>query len=732
MSTPDALQDRRLRHLAAGKKRKPFNIIAFVIRRGPVAAIAGAALGILLAILLRPMGKPEYQADAVLLVDPSKQPTLSGRERDTIPGNLGDWTRTQISRITGPDVLADAIARIDPAQRPEFLSPDPADPANVFRLMKRVRVKEVPRTYLVTLSIRDEAPHGIAEALNAVLEAFVQKLEDERKAAYSARMEYLHAERTKISARLEQEEARLMELANSVESKAFLHEGYNVHLTKVDQIQRLYWEAYARATEADANLARTQRDRDAVLAMDLKPFADERVADNFGINRIEQWTYEQLQQMRASIDGLTPDNQDRKYVESRMDSMNQYLTAYKGRVNDETILNLGEKRRFQQDELVLFAENAAKAARETAAHLQSRLEAARLEAAATSLAIFSASGPSFLRTQLRDRLQALNTRIDDAEMEAKAPLPVQIDKLAMPPDRPASSSTNTLMLLGLVAGLGIVGAALLLYELLDDRLRASREIELALGGPGPDPITAFVSDVGEHPAFIRALLDTPDHPASAAIRDLAVRVLHDHQRHGGKLYSLAGLQPRAGVTSLAVNLAQALRSLGGPVLLMELSFVRPGLRQALDLGTCSGMESFLRGETSIEDIIRRDPERRIDVICAEDSGRPASFERLHEILARLRGDYEVILIDAGALPEDIACLATRAADGVVLVARHKQSLFSDLRRAIDLLIQAEVPALTAVLTFSRRRSASPFQNALRHTIATLSTTAARLLHRKRV
>lgn len=717
---------RRLNHLALGKKGKPFNPVHFALRRGPVLLGAGTLLSLLLALILLPRARPAYEADAVILIDPAKEPTLTGRERNPIPGDLGDWTRTQITRITSEDVIAEAIRRLPPDQQPDFLRAQPDHPANLFRVIRRVRVREVPRTYLVTLRIANDSPEGIAPLLNTIMQVFIEKLQQEFELTYRRRLDYLLEERANIAARLEHEEQRLLALAETAGNRAFLHEGYSNHLNKVDQIQRLYWEAFAREAETRSQLEKVLEDRRHIESLSLKPFADARVADNFGINRIEQWTYEQLQQLRSTIDGLRPENPDRIYVEERMNAMNQYLEDYKKRVNDETISNLLEKQSYELETQTLLARSAHEAALKTADILRDRLQEARDEASRISTAIFEASEPEFLRNQLRSRLEALNTRIDDTEMEAKTPIRVAIDKPAATPVEPASSSAIKLLAIALVLGFGSVSAPILLYELFDNRLRAPREVELALGGPGPDPVASFVSHLTEHPDFIRATLSHPDHPATLAIRDLAARFEHDHRIHGSRILTVAGLNPRCGVTSLSLNLAHALRSLGGSVVLVELHPAAPGLARLLSLPPRPGLEHVLRKETSLETALISDPDRNISLLPSDSSGRPDDFTPLLPLLDSLKTLHRTVLIDAGCFRDELTAFACRASDAVLLVAREKQTNYRDLRRAIDLLIQAEVPALTAILNFSRGHQRPLVLAAIEQTILFVSRHMDRL------
>ena len=690
------------RWVDGGRKNKPFDLMGFFRRRSLPILMLGSLFSLIANLLLLPFGKPVYQTDALLLLDPTKEPTLTGRERDIIPGNLGDYTRTMVSRIMSYDVVCDALERLPEGERPSFLLPASEVERNTFRLMSRIKVSEVPRTYLVSAKISASEPGSLGSVLNAVLESFLEKIHREQEHMYERRLVYLREERASIQQRIEQHRARLMALADSVESKAFLHEAYTVHFSKVEQIQRLYWEAEALRAEKEGLLEKAHRDQLDLSVLDLQPFADERVADNFGINRIEQWTYEQLQGMRAGFDGLTVGNPDRKYVETRMEAMNGYLGEYKQRVNVETIRNLREKRQFELEAEVLRAQSTFLAASNTASVLRRQLDSARDEASAISGAIFQSSDISFAVSQLRDRLNALDTRIDDCELEAKTPPRISIDKRAVNPVRPATTNQKVLFMLALAFGFGFVLAVYIGFDLLDNRIRSPREIEMALGTPGPDPVALYVSSVASTVDFARATLDAPDHRSVRAIRELAVRLNFERERHGGRVFVLAGLEPGCGCTALAVNVAHALSALCSDVWLAETNLDRPGLRAMLDMPSGPGLETALIQTPPWTACWKREPARGLRVLAVEGGTRPASHASLPELLGEARRSAGVVLIDAGCiLSDELAYFSAIHSDAVILVAREDASLYRHLRRAVDLMVQAGVPALTAVLNHAQ-------------------------------
>lgn len=705
---------------ATGKRRKPISLPDLLVRRGALIAVTGGLLAALLAPLLWLTGGSSYTTGGMLAIDPGKEPTLNGRERETIPGNVGDYTRTLLNRLTSGDVLLAALQSVPTNQWPEFLDSRRGPEANIGRLFKTIKVKEVPRTYLMSAEITGREPRGLAPMLNAVLDAFVAKLRHELEQQNERRLTYLREERDQIVARITEERNRILKLAEAVPNKAFLHESYTVHLSKLEQIQRLYWEAEAQRAQKAGELHRAESDQALLRELSLQAYADERVADNFGINRIEQWTYEQLQSLRSTIDGLTTNNEDRTYVEMRMQAMNDYLVKYKGEVNDLTIRVLNEKRDHDLTTDVIKASNALAAASSASAVLGAKLEQARTEASDTSEAIFRAADMSFAVSQLRERLSALNTRIDDCEMEAKAPLRLSIDRRAGEPTRPSVNTRPQLALLGVVLAFGLVLGAILGFEILDDRIRGLASVEAALGGLAPDPIPFLPGGQLE-----RVLLDQPNSAAGIALRSLAVRLNRERTGNGARLFAFCGASPEAGTTSLALNAAQGLARYAPRVLLLALG--PAGLGERCGLNPAPAGTALLRDPEGVEAAIVSDPARGIDLAIIKLNGDALpSKVGLTDLLARVRSLYDAVVLDLNPVPDDDLALATLPQlDAVIFAVREDHTMFRSLRRGLDAAAVAGVPCLTAVLNGSRRPFAGWLHGRIQESLRPVT-----LLHRR--
>ncbi|HMO04979.1 MAG TPA: hypothetical protein PKC67_10780 [Kiritimatiellia bacterium] len=680
-----------------GRRRKPVNILDVVKRRWLLIALIGSALGAVVAPVFMLGGRSVYATSGLLAIDPGKEPTLTGRERETIPGNIGDYTRTLLNRMTAGDVLIDAMGRVPPDQWPSALDPARPPEANIGRLFKSIKAKEVPRTYLMSVEISGSSPRGLAPMLNAVLESFIAKLRRELEQQNARRLEYLRAERDQIVTRIAAERGRILDLAAAVPNKAFLHESYSVHLSKLEQIQRLYWEAEALRAQREGDYRRARADGDQLRRLSLQAYADERVADNFGINRIEQWTYEQLQSLRSTIDGLTTNNEDRTYVEMRMDAMNEYLRTYKAEVNDTTIRILREKREHDLDTDLITSSNALVGATFASETLATRLAEAKTEAGMISEAIFQAADLTFTVNQLRERLTALNNRIDDVEMESKAPLRVYIDRPAGDPRRPASNTAPQLAVLGLLVSFGLVAGLVIGFEFLDNRIRTPSDLAAVLGGPAAMPIP----ERRDGP-FAEVLIDDPGGAAALAIRALAVKLNRERIHAAARVFSFVPAGPGVGNTSVALAVGHALGSLAPKVLVV--SFGPEGFPAGAGPRIPSGGSVLLADPAKRASFTVHDERRGIDLLAIPPVvGGLGDRTGVVELLAGLRAAYDAVVIDLPpVVRDDLAQTLLPGVDAAVVVVREDTSMYHETRAAVDALAEAGVPAITAVLNASRR------------------------------
>lgn len=632
------------------------------------------------------------------MLTPTKQPTLQGRDRDVIPGDLRDYKRTLSMRIKSYNVLSEALEKTPKENWPGFLKPLAPLPFNVFRLMSKIEAEEIQGTYLLEIAIEAGDPKGLGTILNAVMQTLFNKLEEEQELQYARQLGYLTEERDRIMKKIELQRDGLIQLATNANQKAFLHKAYDVHLEKVRLLQDTYWQIETDRIEKQRDLETIIEKNEALSKLDLAPVANQRVADNFGINRMEQSTYENLQELRSSIDGLTPQNRERQYVEKRMSAMEIYLKEYKDNVKKNTRNMLINQRELEMEKTKLAAEAALKAANKAATHLAQKKQEAENEASNVSEIIFNAQGIIFDIDQLQTRLAALDSRIDDNQLQAKTPLPMHIDREAQNPEQAFDTNKKKLLIMAFMLSFGFVGATCLLFDILDNRIRSRSEIEKLFGGEIPASIP-LVMEANEDK--IDQVLRNNQFPLIAhAYRQLAVRLYPEKTKEGAKIFCLTGTEEEVGVSSLAVNLSECLAGYGDKVLLIELNIHRPAALWD-SIHPDASLSNAIEKKTLIQQAIKQDKSRGIDILPSGYSV-PTTLPPLSHIaklLDDLRSKYDWILLDCAPLiKDDLAQLAAQKSDAAIVSIWEDKTSYTHLYKTKTMLERYEIPAMTGVLT----------------------------------
>lgn len=149
--------------------------------------------------------------------------------------------------------------------------------------------------------------------------------------------------------------------------------------------------------------------------------------------------------------------------------------------------------------------------------------------------------------------------------------------------------------------------------------------------------------------------------------------------------------PGDGKTTTAIHLAAALaRELGRNVVLVDGDLRRPRLASVLGFSPPCGVGDVLRGAASLDESLWRVGDDELWVLPGTVAEAPRA-SRLAALLAALRGRAEWVLVDTPALSTSAdAVVASRAADGVLLVVRTQRTLRRDLFSAASVLARTTI------------------------------------------
>lgn len=289
---------------------------------------------------------------------------------------------------------------------------------------------------------------------------------------------------------------------------------------------------------------------------------------------------------------------------------------------------------------------------------------------------------------------------------------VNIIDPAIIPERPVKPQKVKNLLLGLIVGcMAGIGLAFLL-EYLDDSIKdgelAKKEVGLPLlsvipyigfDRNGKDP-----RELGEGNSSRRVLIAQfkPKSAAAEAFRSLRTALHFSSLGREKKVLLVTSAFPSEGKTTISGNLAVTLAQTGNRVLLVGCDLRKPTLQEMFGDKHSIGLTEVLVGDAKVEDAIKPTGLFQLDFLpSGAVPPNPAELlesERMANLVKDLRGQYDVILLDAPpVLAVTDATILTSLAEQVVWVLQVGGVSIKAARRVKEIMENIKAPLVGFVL-----------------------------------
>ena len=285
----------------------------------------------------------------------------------------------------------------------------------------------------------------------------------------------------------------------------------------------------------------------------------------------------------------------------------------------------------------------------------------------------------------RKRLDAIDNRIDFLTLESRAPGWVRVLTKALPPELPSKGGRKKLLLFVLVAAAGAALVVPIAVDMLDPRIRSANEAEkmLEFAPLGwvierSDPRTeAFASD---------------------QLRRIAQKLAFESREKGTRVFVLTSSKPLEGTTTLVLDLARTLASIGVRTVAVEANALRPSPRYGEPAPAGGFADLLASGGNPVAAVLpaTEDLPERIPVGGPGRSLGPVT--RVDEVLSALSAVYGAVILDAPPilLSADAEGLV-RAAGLTILVIEAEALPKAILKRALRSLERLDPRAVGAVV-----------------------------------
>jgi capsular exopolysaccharide synthesis family protein len=668
-----------------------------------LVAVAVAVTAVTLAI------KPTYEPEGRLQIDPPGAQVFS---LDPVSGGASDseYIATETQKLQTDDLAVATIRNLHLDQNPEFVGDAAKEPqttsSNPEQLTPRedtalrtfsshLSVRRDPSSRLITISFDSHDPKTAADVVNSLMKLFVQRNFELRHDAISESSVWLARELDDIREKM---------LSSSTEVEHFQR------LNAIPDLDPSSNSYAVEMTDLDRQLAEARSERIQLTAY-LKPGSDPQSLPQVRNNPVIQ----ALMQKRAETNA----------------NLAQAKVIY-GANHPEV-----RKLQNQSDELgrgirdQLAGVVAELRTSYRAAQAREQLMANAVKGATQNLSTLSQYNTLKKQAQAdRELYDSLYAKAKEAAISAVSKSSnIHIVNQARILEHP----TRPHRLLNIAAGLlvGLIGAVVLAFvrEGIEDRIHTAEDIRYWTGQssisvvpaiepanqqkllftPGRKLLPIVAGENAEQHSDL-FILARPTAPESEAVHALRTTLLLCHKKCAMKVIVVTSPLPGEGKTTLANNLAIAFSS-AGRTCLVDADLRRPSAGSSFRLDPCKGLEHYLRGVATLEEVsVEPDGMNNLVIIPSilptDIPIQLLNDKTMRDLISRLRGMFDFVVLDTPPiLPYADSRALAAIADGVVLVSRAGQTSRGAMKRSMELLYEVQsAPILTTVLNGAQNLS----------------------------
>lgn len=693
-----------------------------------VALPAIALLGLAVAYVLS--ATTLYTATSTVLVDPRRanvvetnQSVLSnfGTDDATIESQtlliqsvailtrvVGKLKLTEDEEFTPKPGLLDPIKALFRSSGPsDGASPEDAARArSVDILQKRMKVTRQGTTFLVDIAVSSQSPQKAATIANAIADAY---FDEQVRAKYDA---------TRIAAnwlggQIEDLKSRVVASEKAVEdfrsaNNLMVSQGVTLNDQQITDLNNKLIAARAQTAEARAKYEQVQ---------DITKSGGDPGGINAAISS------EMITKLRTQYADIAKNEAD---LSSKYGARHPAVANVRAQRRDTQKLINEEIRRILES-----TKHDYDVARSREASLQQSLD--QLQSVSTS------SGQAQVRLrELQREAEANRTQYESYLARSKET--TAQESLEMPdsrivtkagvPIRPSSPKTMLILGLAVMLGLGAGSVLAFLVDYLDDRVKTLERAEAVAGVPALaavpligtrelaglarrgrkelgryDPKTMRLLPAPLQPPLARYAIDQPGTFFAEAIRAVRLALQRTMRSQPVKVVQVTSALDSEGKTTLAINLAQSLATLGIRTLLIDGDLRNPQVTHALCPRADAGLLEVAIGHATPERAILVDQSTGLSILPSTKIKQVEYItelmfsERIVDVLDHFRHRYELIVIDSPPLVPlvDGRALA-ELSDRIILALAWDQTPGEVLSHAMDLLSPVSDRVMGTVLT----------------------------------
>ncbi len=582
------------------------------------------------------------------------------------------WTLLRQSLFSMFDPVSPSLAAVfaPPVPRPPP-SPDEVRHAVVSAVQDAIEVDAVRQSHVLSIKFTSEDKQLSADAVNAVMDLYITDQLAAKFQAVKSANQWLEARAQELRKEVQTTEDKIA----AFKAQSGLFQGVQAG-TDTEQISRMTTDL----VQAQGDLAQAESRLDAARGRSGAA-AQASVAQNVVTMRVQEDTLNA--QLQSLLTRLGPNHPDVISLRNQLNELRRSVGSEIGRT-------------------VAAADAEVRAGRARVAQLEANMKVAQSQIDKNNQAMIPLNAMQRDSDAARTLLQAVLTRIQQtAQQTAIEKSDARVISEALPPAEPSFPKIK--ILLPAAAAFGIVFGLLIVYllEIADSTFRSGDDVRGVLGLPCFALVPAVRARLLGRIRMEDYVVRKPLSPFSEQIRALRAGLWLDQVQP--KIVAITAARPAEAKTTTAMALGRSSAMNGERVLVLDCDVRQPSFGRLMRAEHSRGIVDYLLGQATLDEIIRRDRLTAMDYIPAGTSKANSlglfMSDAMTQALERLRGDYDLVLLDAPPVfAMTDARIISRIADATLLCVRWRETPRSVVSRSLDLLDEADARVIGVSLT----------------------------------
>lgn len=638
-----------------------------------------------------------FESKAKILIVEQKQDQFSPVTGNDAAGNV---MATHREIVVSPVVIKRAIEQLEPQYRAHLYQVSPHK--WVKTIQKNLNASITRRTNIIDVSYRSQDRQAAAAVVRAVIQAYLDFVEENHKGTAGEISTLLTQKRDEIQATLEAKQAELQKLRQQTGHLAISTDdeveepmiqralSLNTALLEAQQKRIVLQatlssvkQAVAKGESASQHLMGLESDLGQQMflaSMGMGP-EDLRV-----LGEQKKKLLATAQEMQGLANVYGPNHPRMQQLRQEMQVIQQYLRSYGAEADRQGLAGNG----IPNEVVLKLLNQAVERAKQVEHQLNQSYELARTEAAKHSGALIQ------LRTLERDvaRTEALSDSLIDSIAkidlrQVQAPIKATVVREPLPGESPVSPQLRFVIFFSLGGGMLLGVMIIYVQDFLDDRFASPEDISAQLNVP----VLAIIRKLEPLPG--EGLDSIHTYALANSVESEAFRTLRTTLSLGGEVCDrilVSSSEPGDGKTTVSANLAVAFAQAGRKTLVIDADLRRPGFSALLGFKGLHGVADLLASdeapETLAPELIQHTSLNNLDILPV-GLRRPNPAELLSgkafvELLAWADSRYERVLVDCPpVLAVSDAQIVGQLVDGAILVVQPDKNHRRSVMRAVE-------------------------------------------------